>query len=52
MPALGMPSVQEVSRPVHTPVDRLDAEESGQMDAHEWLKATEIFDERSSVGDC
>ena len=49
MPALGMPGVQEVSRPVHTPVDRLDAEESGQMDAHEWLKATEIFDEDGDI---
>ena len=49
MPALGMPGVQEVSRPVHTPVDRLDAEQSGQMDAHEWLKATEIFDEDGDI---
>ncbi|MFC7230084.1 hypothetical protein N0B31_22045 (plasmid) [Salinirubellus salinus] len=49
IPALGTPGVQEVSRPVHTPVDRLDAEESGQMDAHEWLKATEIFDEDGGI---
>jgi DNA-directed RNA polymerase subunit M/transcription elongation factor TFIIS len=49
IPALGTPGVQEVSRPVHTPVDRLDAEESGQMDAHEWLKATEIFDEDGDI---
>ncbi|TKX37064.1 hypothetical protein EXE51_08305 [Halorubrum sp. CGM5_25_10-8B] len=49
IPALGTPGVQEVPRPVHTPVDRLDAEQSGQMDAHGWLNATEIFDEDGDI---
>ena len=49
IPTLATPGVQEVSRPVHTPVDRLDVEQSGQMDAHEWLKATEIFDEDGDI---
>ncbi|WP_251344559.1 hypothetical protein [Haloplanus halophilus] len=49
IPDLGTPGVQEVSRPLHTPVDRLDDEQSGQLDAHEWLKATEIFDEDGDI---
>ncbi|WP_193310739.1 hypothetical protein [Halorubrum halophilum] len=49
IPALGMPGVEEVSRPVHTPTDRLDEFKSSGMDAHEWLKATELYDEDGDI---
>jgi DNA-directed RNA polymerase subunit M/transcription elongation factor TFIIS len=49
IPALGTPGVTEISRPVHAPVDRLDESKSSGMDAHEWLKATEIFDEDGDI---
>jgi DNA-directed RNA polymerase subunit M/transcription elongation factor TFIIS len=45
---LGAPGVEEVSRPVYAPVDRLDQEKGEKLDALEWLKATEIFDEADS----
>ncbi len=48
IPTLGAPSVEEISRPVHAPVDRLDQEVGDRLDALEWLKATEIFDEADS----
>ncbi|WP_255152980.1 hypothetical protein [Halorarius halobius] len=48
IPALGAPGVEEVSRPVHAPIDRLDQEKGDRLDALEWLKATEIFDEADS----
>jgi DNA-directed RNA polymerase subunit M/transcription elongation factor TFIIS len=49
IPPLGTPGVEEVSRPVHLPADRLDHEKSDEMDALEWLKATEIFDEDGKI---
>jgi len=49
IPTFDTPGAQAVSRPIHTPADRLDDEQSGQMDAHEWLKATEIFDEDGDI---
>jgi len=48
IPPLGAPGVEEVSRPVHAPTDRLDQEKSEKLDALKWLKATEIFDEADS----
>ncbi|ERG93648.1 MAG: hypothetical protein J07HQW2_00081, partial [Haloquadratum walsbyi J07HQW2] len=48
IPTLGAPGVKEVSRPVHALADRLDQEKGGRLDALEWLKATEIFDEADS----
>jgi len=49
IPPLGTPGVEEVSRPVHEPVDRRDTEQSSRLDAHEWLNATEIFDEDGDI---
>ena len=48
IPPLGAPGVEEISRPVHAPMDRLDQEKDDRLDALEWLKATEIFDEADS----
>jgi len=48
IPPLGAPGVEEISRPVHAPMDRLDQEKGDRLDALEWLKATEIFDEADS----
>ena len=49
MPALGSPGVEEVSRPVHLPADRLDATKEGETEACTWLQATEIYDESDAI---
>ncbi|MDS0261949.1 hypothetical protein NDI56_21310 [Haloarcula sp. S1CR25-12] len=49
IPAMGAPGVEKVSRPVHTPPDRLDESEGNGVDAGEWLKATEIYEEGGAI---